>query len=169
MFADEHAQEHFHRGGVASMYEREARAFAEVRSHLLVELIILQQTVQCFEHWSEPTCRLRQAGKDIFGFIAIHQHVRASLLLCLLPLTILPHLCPPRHALGPLHRPHFAMHTSTTLLVSVIQWRHEQDPSAESLTRPFTRTGDFPGAVCPTVPPTHQPRQHGALPDGAAD
>src|SRR6266849_4580361 len=57
--------------------------------------------------------------------------------------------------------------TITTLLVSVIQWRHEQDPSAQSLTRTFTRTGDLPGALCPTVPTTHQPRQHGALCDGA--
>ncbi len=53
-----------------------------------------QQTALCFKHRVEPACRLRHTGKDIFGFIAIHQHTLASLLLCLLPLAILPHLCP---------------------------------------------------------------------------
>jgi integrase len=67
--------------------------------------------------------------------------------------------------------PHMRFHDlrpSTTLLVSVVQWKHEQDPSAESLTPTLTRTGDFPGALCPAVPPTHEPRQHGALGDRIA-
>src|SRR5260221_2669755 len=113
MLADEHAQQHFHWGGMASMHQCVAIAFAEVRSHLLVELVILQQSIQPDQHGVEPACRLRDTGKKIFGFIAIHQHVWASLFLCLLPLPILPHFCPLRHALKPLHRPHFAMHTST--------------------------------------------------------
>ena len=61
------------------------------------------------------------------------------------------------------------MDASTALLVSVVQWRHEQDPSAESLTRTLTRTGNLPGALCAAVPPTYQPRQHGALPHGATE
>src|SRR5258707_13676801 len=47
--------------------------------------------------------------------------------------------------------------SNTTLLVSVVQWRHEQDPSTESLTRTLTRTASRPGALCPTVPPTPHP------------
>ena len=50
----------------------------------------------------------------------------------------------------------------------VIQLRHEKEPSAESLTRTFTRIGDLPGTIYPAVPTTHQPRQHGALPDRIA-
>src|SRR5258708_2532138 len=44
---------------------------------------------------------------------------------------------------------------STTLLVSVVQWRHEQDPSAQSLTRTFTPTGSLSEPIRPAVPPPH--------------
>jgi hypothetical protein len=37
----------------------------------------------------------------VFGFVAIHQHVRASLLLYLLPRALLLYLCPARHDLKP--------------------------------------------------------------------
>src|SRR5207245_2776571 len=60
------------------------------------------------------------------------------------------------------------LRSSTTLLVSVLECRYEQDPSAESLTRTLTRTSDLPGAICPIVPTAYEPRQHGALPHGIA-
>jgi transposase, IS6 family len=47
---------------------------------------------------------------------------------------------------------------STTLLVSVIEWRHEPDSSAESLTPTLTRASSLPEALCSAVSTTHQPR-----------
>src|SRR5258708_9485704 len=93
--------------------------FAEVCAHLLVELVSLQSSIQPAQHRVEPACRLRDTGKEIFGFIAIHQQPCASLLLCLLPLPILPHFSPLHHSLKPLHMPHFAMQTSAVLAARI--------------------------------------------------
>lgn len=57
-----------------SMHQRPAMPLGEVGSYLLVELIIVEQPVQFFEHRVEPRRRLRHTNGDTFRFIAIDQH-----------------------------------------------------------------------------------------------
>src|SRR6266566_9389815 len=50
-------------------------AFGEVPSHLLVELVILQQLVELFEHRVDSLGHLRHQCKHIFCLIAIDKHL----------------------------------------------------------------------------------------------
>jgi hypothetical protein len=50
MLTEQHAQDHFHRRRGATVNEREAVALPQIRTYLLVQLIILEQCVQGLEH-----------------------------------------------------------------------------------------------------------------------
>jgi hypothetical protein len=56
------------------MHQAVARAFAKVASHLLIQLVILEQHIQVLEHRIDALGHLRHACKDVFWFVAISQH-----------------------------------------------------------------------------------------------
>jgi len=44
----------------------------EVSSHLLVQVVILQQPVQLGEHGIDVCCQLGHLSKDVFAGVAVH-------------------------------------------------------------------------------------------------
>jgi hypothetical protein len=80
----EHAQQHFHWGGMSSMHQGLPIAFPKVVAHLLVHLVIVKEEVQLLEHGVDPFGHLRHPCKDIFLGVAIDQHVRTPPCPCFL-------------------------------------------------------------------------------------
>src|SRR6266566_1560358 len=116
---------------MSSMHQSLPIAFAKVVAHLLVHLVILQQTVQLLEHRVDPLGHLRHTCKDIFPGVAIDQHARTPPCACFLfyPYSITsPALSSHSHlsltaqcGLRPLHRPHFAAQTRTSIRCEMAQ------------------------------------------------
>jgi hypothetical protein len=52
---------------------------------MLIQRVIVKQLIQLAQHHIDALSHALHPAKPVFGFIAIHQHVWASLLLCLLP------------------------------------------------------------------------------------
>jgi hypothetical protein len=67
------------------MHQRIAVTLAEIGTYLLVQLVIIEQLIQFAQHRVDAASHARHPREHVFGFVAIHQHARASLLLCLLP------------------------------------------------------------------------------------
>jgi hypothetical protein len=74
MLAQQHPQEDFHRRGVPPMDQRVAIALPQIDTHLSIELVILQQLIQPFEHRIGLGCHFRHPGKDIFWRITVYKH-----------------------------------------------------------------------------------------------
>jgi hypothetical protein len=76
---------HFYWRGMPPMHQREAVPLAKIGAHLLIQRVIVEQLIQLAQHPIDALGHARHPAKHVFGFVAIHQHARASLLLCLLP------------------------------------------------------------------------------------
>jgi len=74
MLAQQHAQDDFHRRRMPSMHQCEAIALAQVGSHPLIQLVILQQLIQPFEHRISLHRHFWHSCKDIFWIIAVDEH-----------------------------------------------------------------------------------------------
>jgi hypothetical protein len=72
VFEDQQAQQHLHRGRVPPMHQRPAMPFAEIGPHLPVQLVIIEQSVQLFEHWIDLRRQLGHLREHIFSRVAIN-------------------------------------------------------------------------------------------------
>jgi hypothetical protein len=57
-----------------SMYQCGAVALSKIGSQLSIQLVILEQLIQPFEHRIGLLCHFRPSRKDVFWFIAIYEH-----------------------------------------------------------------------------------------------
>src|SRR5439155_6202220 len=76
---DEHAQQHFHWRRVPPMDQGETIAFPKVTPDLLIQLVIVEQSVQLSQHRIGLLGQLGNLRKHIFSFILVNKHFRASL------------------------------------------------------------------------------------------
>src|SRR6516162_10242372 len=74
---------------MASMHGSEPIAAHKIGAHLLIQPIIIEQTIQLKQHWVDLLGQFGHAGKHIFGRITVDEHA-ASLLLRRASLLILP-------------------------------------------------------------------------------
>jgi hypothetical protein len=56
------------------MHQRPTIPFAEIGPHLPVQLVIIEQFVQLFEHWIDLRRQLGHPCCHIFSRVAINQH-----------------------------------------------------------------------------------------------
>jgi hypothetical protein len=66
MFAQQHAQQHFHRRGMPPMHQGPFIAFPQVITHLLVQLVIIQEPIQLLQHGIGLGGHFGHTGKHIF-------------------------------------------------------------------------------------------------------
>lgn len=74
---DQQPQQHLGGRRVAAMHRCEPIATRQVSAHLLVQLVVLEQVVELDEHGVGLVGQFRHAGKDVFGWIAVDEHVVA--------------------------------------------------------------------------------------------
>ncbi len=103
VLAQQHPQVHLHRRRMPSVYQRVAITLPQIGSHLSIQLVILQQLIQPFEHRVRLLRYFRHSRKDIFWGKAVDEHAVPS--FSERPARILsPEQCP-LLAMKSLHRP----------------------------------------------------------------
>src|SRR5437588_12805999 len=101
------------------MHQRPAMSLAKVCTHLLVELVILQQLVELFEYRVDALGHLWHPRKHVFCLITIDKH-----LACLLRAVFARFLLSFSHVACPQRasQAHFAPQTSTSIHCEMAQF-----------------------------------------------
>src|SRR4029450_12058051 len=68
-------------GRMPAVDQREPKALGQVRPHLLVELVVVEQVIKRDKHRVGLVSQLRHTSEDVLGWIAVHEHDNASLSL----------------------------------------------------------------------------------------